>query len=336
MEKIFELDLSDKRKPKFELYREISPSDYDIYEKDIENWFAENLNVLFTDADSVFILSQESKGEKQADILGIDSQGNLIIIELKRGLADRTTVGQVLDYASTLSAWEYENFNARYKSYKNNGTELIDEYRKFVDSQDFSKDELCKKQRLFIVAPHFEEEISRIVHWLSSYDLPIDVAPFTLYLKGDELLLKVNQINVEPLSFGCKWGGDWFFNTNETYSRGAYKNMLEHSCIAIYGYSNPEEMLSAPNDGDRVFFYRNGVGIIAIGEFESTIEPSNSIFGKKDEGEYIRKVKNIVEVTNGISASEVRGLGYNLPVRSTLCKIYNDKVADLIVRRAKA
>lgn len=145
MERIFELDLSDKKKPKFELYQEISPSDYDIYEKDIENWFVDNLSVLFSDSDSIFILSQEVKGEKQADILGIDSQGSLIIIELKRGQADRTTIGQVLDYASTLSSWGYDNFNSRYKSHSKNNTELIDEYRKFVDNADFLEDDLCKK-----------------------------------------------------------------------------------------------------------------------------------------------------------------------------------------------
>lgn len=336
MERIFELDLSDKKKPKFELYKEISPSDYDIYEKDIENWFVDNLSVLFSDSDSIFILSQEVKGEKQADILGIDSQGSLIIIELKRGQADRTTIGQVLDYASTLSSWGYDNFNSRYKSHSKNNTELIDEYRKFVDNADFLENDLCKKQRLFIVAPHFEEEISRIVHWLNSYDLPIEVTPFTLYKKGSELLLKVNQINVEPLPFGCKWGGDWFFNTNETYGKGAYEKMLANKCIAIYGYPNPEEILSAPNDEDRVFFYRNGVGIIAIAEFDSSIEPSNTIFGEIDNSEYIRKVKNLMKFPSGISASEVRSLGYNLPVRSTLCKMYNDKVADMIALKVKS
>ncbi len=335
MEKIFQLNLTDKNTPQFEAFKEINAYDYNLYEKDIENWFTNNREVLFSDKDSIFIISQEKTGERQADILGVDSQGYLIIIELKRGWADRTTIGQVLEYASTLSKWSYEKFNAKFKESKGNKKELINEFKAFVENDEFQQDELCKKQRLFIVAPHFDDNLIKVVTWLKTYDLPIDIAPFTLYEKDGNLLIKVHQIEVEPISFGGSWGGDWFFNTNETYSPGAFMKMLKNSCIAVYGYENSEEILSRPNTGDRVFFYRNVIGIIAVGELEDKIDPTDCVFNKKEDNEYMRKVKNLISFEKGISSAEVKRMGYNLPVRSTLCKIYNAKIADMVYRQIK-
>lgn len=335
MEKIFQIDLAEKDKPTFKPYKEINASDYHIYEKDIENWFAKNRNVLFSDKDAILILYQETSGERQADILGIDSQGNLIIIELKRSWADRTTIGQVLDYAATISKWSYENFNDKFKEYKGADKELIKEFRAFVDNEEFQEDDLCKTQRLFVVTPHFEENLLKVIKWLKKYQLPIDIIPFALYDQKGQLIIKVKQIEVEPLSFGGIWKGDWFFNTNETYAPGAYKNMLKNNCIAIYGYDNPKEILSGPNTGDRIYYYRNGIGIIAVAEIDDDIESTDIIFNQKTNNEYIRMVKNLISLSDGetgISSAEVKRMGYNLPVRSTLCKIYNAKVAEMLHR----
>lgn len=338
MEKIFQIDLAEKDKPTFKPYKEISASDYNIYEKDIENWFSKNRDVLFSDKDAILIFYQETSGERQADILGIDSQGNLIIIELKRSWADRTTIGQVLDYAATISKWSYENFNDKFKEYKGADKELIKEFRAFVDNEEFQEDDLCKTQRLFVVAPHFEENLIKVIRWLKKYQLPIDIIPFALYEQKGQLIIKVKQIEVEPLSFGGIWKGDWFFNTNETYAPGAYKKMLKNNCIAIYGYDNPKEILSGPNTGDRVYYYRNGMGIIAVAEIDDDIKSTDIIFNQKTNNEYIRMVKNLISLSDGesgISSAEVKRMGYNLPVRSTLCKIYNAKVAEMLHREIK-
>src|SRR5689334_11224864 len=82
-----------------------------VSEKQIEKWMVLKPNLLFTDENSVMVIAQELSGEPQADLLAVDSQGNLIIIEIKRHWCDRNTVGQLLDYAARLSSWDYEAFN---------------------------------------------------------------------------------------------------------------------------------------------------------------------------------------------------------------------------------
>ena len=73
------------------------------------------------------------------DILALDSEGNLIIIEAKRDWSDRSTVGQILDYAAHLQEWDYAAFNSRSKKYFGQDVELIERFREFVDNSDFPK-----------------------------------------------------------------------------------------------------------------------------------------------------------------------------------------------------
>jgi len=51
-----------------------------IKEKKIEEWVVNHPGVLFTDDNAVMVIAQEVSGEAQADVLAVDSQGNLIIV----------------------------------------------------------------------------------------------------------------------------------------------------------------------------------------------------------------------------------------------------------------
>lgn len=150
--------------------------------------------------------------------------------------------------------------------------------------------------------------------------------------EGD-YLLQVRQIDVEPLPQEWGWEGDWFFNTNETYGKGAYKKMIEQAVIAVYGYHDGKERLDKPSPGNRVFMYVNNIGIIGKGLIagEETFS-SGGVFDKKDDREFHRTLVDLKVLSgkSAIKSADVSQMGYNLPVRSTLCKIYNPTVAKWI------
>lgn len=230
--------------------------------------------------------------------------------------------------------WDYDTFNGRAKNYLGQDVELIDTFRQFVDNPDFPKDQLCKEQRLYIVAPGSDINLFRVIDWLKKYEVPIDYIPFKLMkTEGGDHLLEIGQIDVEPLPLKWGWEGDWFFNTNETYGKGAYRHMVEQAVIAVYGYTDGKDRLDKPSPGDRVFMYVNNVGIIGKGKVaEEESFSSGSVFQKKADREFHRKLVDFkaVSAKNAIKSAEVSQMGYNLPVRSTLCKIYNPTVARRI------
>ena len=135
--------------------------------------------------------------------------------------------------------------------------------------------------------------------------------------------------------------GDWIFNTDESEEPGqnAYARMFEQSCIAAWGNDyDAKRMLAKPRAGDRVFFYRDKVGIIGLATF--TDEPpfsSNSIFEKQMEGEFHRRVLGLKRLPSEKAMdwlSVVELTKYRLPVHGdALHKLHNSNAAEIIAEQ---
>ncbi|MBW6518164.1 MAG: hypothetical protein K0A89_06650 [ANME-2 cluster archaeon] len=334
---IYNVDLNTSHFTPFALR---NASSLKINEKNIENWMATEPKLLFSNPDSVMIIAQEISGEVMADLLAVDSQGNLIIIEIKRDWSDRNTVGQILDYAALLASWEYEDFNDRWKKYKGvNAGDLFEEFKNFSENPDFRDDEFLEQRRLFILASSVDESMKRIIKWLSElYNVPIDYVPFQFYENNGQVFLQISKIDIQPIAPKWGWSGDWFFNTNETYGKGAYQKMFDQSVIAVHGYPNTQEYLNRPEPGGRVFAYINGRGVAAVGILgERDAFSSGSVFGKENEQEFNRHVtwETIVQPEKAVRPAESSQWGYNLPIRSTLCRMYHKSIAQKIADELK-
>ncbi|MCK5217549.1 MAG: hypothetical protein KAJ93_07155, partial [Methanosarcinales archaeon] len=93
------------------------------YEKSFENWLENSPNVLFDDEINtiLWIGRQETANvgdsKKFPDLIGVDSFGNLIIVELKKDKAPRDVVAQILEYASWASSLNYDDLNDIFSKY---------------------------------------------------------------------------------------------------------------------------------------------------------------------------------------------------------------------------
>jgi RecB family endonuclease NucS len=76
-------------------------------ETELEDWIATTPD-LIADGVLVFDRQRDIPGVGRLDLLGIDEDGTLVIIELKRDRAPREAVAQALDYASWLDAADSE------------------------------------------------------------------------------------------------------------------------------------------------------------------------------------------------------------------------------------
>ena len=90
------------------------------------------------------------------DLLGLDSEGNLVIVELKRGIAPRDVVAQLLEYAAwaeELSDEQIQGIAATYFQTVKKETTLQDAFGEMFEDE---MPALNRRLRLFVVA----EEIS--------------------------------------------------------------------------------------------------------------------------------------------------------------------------------
>ena len=74
------------------------------YEAELQQWLAANPDKLES---GLWLVGYEFPlGENRVDLLGVDQNGALVVIEVKRANATREAVGQVLDYVSALELME--------------------------------------------------------------------------------------------------------------------------------------------------------------------------------------------------------------------------------------
>src|SRR5450755_2317544 len=260
-------------KPEFYPYPQQDAAALQLVEKDLENWLAAHPELLFG-AEPVLVIGQSVSGKKMADILALDGDGRLLIIEMKRDWSDRATVGQLLEYAARMAdEGTHEQLDRIARNYlKQPEIPLSTRFHQFFDNETGEEVKLGSTQRLVVVAPGADEDLRRIVRWLKASGVAIDFVPFKLFSSGDggdifidiEPLPKI-QTPAQPSSMSAPspWGGDWSFNTNETYAPGAYVKMFEQGVIAIYGYETGPENLRGSKPGERVLAFVNRKGVMA-------------------------------------------------------------------------
>src|SRR5215218_2655192 len=128
----------------------------------LERWICQDLSLVGEDL--LLLGSQVATAYGQAiDILALDREGNLVLLELKRGRTPRDVVAQVLDYASWaygLSAEEIERLAETHRK-----RPLEDLFREQFHAD--LPESLNEDQRLVIVATQLDAQSERIVQFLS-------------------------------------------------------------------------------------------------------------------------------------------------------------------------
>jgi hypothetical protein len=147
------------------------------------------------------------------DLLGIDDEGNLAILELKRDRTPRDVIAQVLDYASwatTLSEREVKDIAQTYL--KRNLEHAFRERFKTT-----LPDELNNSHTMVIIASAFDPSSQRIVRYLSeTHDIAINTAFFTIFDDGGQLMLTT----------------DWFLDQSEVAERSAARVQVSTEHLA--------------------------------------------------------------------------------------------------------
>lgn len=163
---------------------EINRSKLDFEER-LENWLHEDISIL--SAELLIIGRQvETDYGKYIDLLCINSNGDLVIVELKKDKTPREVTAQVLDYASWVKDLSHEkilNLANLHLAKKNTNLEEI-----FL--QKFGQElpeVLNESHSMLIVASEIDESTERIIKYLSdTYGVNINVASFQYFKSQNE------------------------------------------------------------------------------------------------------------------------------------------------------
>ena len=220
---IFRLNVADGNLHNAEL---IIAKETDIeLESYLESWLENSPWALIEGESLLWIGRQTSANVEEStifpDLLGLDSEGNLVIVELKRGKAPRDVVAQLLEYAEwaeKLSDEQIHGIAATYFQSLKKETPLQDAFgEKFEDEMPA----LNRSLRLFVVAEAIPGTISRVCRFLrTSHSMDIScIAVSTFQTESGEVLVnteaKVGDEGIitpkaarQNVSSTSRWSGD--------------------------------------------------------------------------------------------------------------------------------
>jgi hypothetical protein len=237
-------------------------------EKDLENLLATHLlDVLFEDAPLLPIF-QERQLQSEADIYAINREGDLVIFELKRGVAGEDAVLQAIGYAQQAGRWVYSELNRRFKIYQQK-LDLAPSDLRSAHKDAFQLDEpleltsFNRHQHLYIVGSAANEKLIDAIAYWKSQGLSVEFLPYRIYDFAGQRLFEFFSFPYDRHRNPSDVKGV-LFDTNRTYDEGSVWEMMEKSRVAAYG--DIKYVVEYLNPGDIVFFYHKSEGLIAAAE----------------------------------------------------------------------
>ncbi len=151
-------------------------------EEDLEKLLENNPEYFFENNNILIIGRQVSTNLNSViDLLGIDKNGNTVVIELKRDKTPRETIAQILEYASFVENLDYNELNSIFKNYLGDEFELQDSLQQFFQNNDDKKVSFNKQCILLIVAQTISKEIKQTAVFLRKKGILINCLEFKYF-----------------------------------------------------------------------------------------------------------------------------------------------------------
>ena len=220
---IFRLNLEDDNLHNAELI--IAKETNIKLESYLESWLENSPWALVEGEPILWVGRQTSANVEEStifpDLLGVDSEGNLVIVELKRGKAPRDVVAQLLEYAAwaeELSDEQIHEIAEAYFQTIKKETTLQDAFSEMFENEMSA---LNRRLRLFVVAENMQGSILRVCRFLrTTHGMDINcLTVSTFQTESGEVLVnteaRVGDENIvapkaarQPTSQISRWTGD--------------------------------------------------------------------------------------------------------------------------------
>jgi hypothetical protein len=255
----------------------------------VEEWVANDPSIIGLD---LLIIARQHTTTfgGQLDLLGIDRNGDLTLIELKRDRTPRDVVAQTLDYGSWVNRLSTPEIHSIASDYLNRL--LTEAFREKFDMN--LPETLNASHNLLIVASSSDPSSRRIVEYLAeAHNVSINTAFFTYFTDGENNYLTADFLMDQEQVIGraetktkAPWTGKYYVNSGHDEGYREWEDMRQYGFVAAgYGriYSGRLETLS---EGDTIYVYQKGAGYIGLGLVTATAVLANDFITA--DGQHLR------------------------------------------------
>lgn len=170
------------------------------------------------------------------DLLGLDRQGNVVVVELKRDRTPRDTVAQALEYAAYAERLDAAALERILRAYEqDHSLSLADQHRKCFDLDEAEAVAFNKDQRLVIVGQTVTPQIRQTAAFLGSKGIRATCVEFTFFqadggrrLLSQEIVVRERGAKPDPVSGSRPIVTEpMFLESCDDHGRAVFSHILE-------------------------------------------------------------------------------------------------------------
>ena len=197
------------------------PARYAGLEQWIEDWLADDISVLDP---SLLVIGRQVRTSfgGAVDLLCMDGNGNLVVVELKRGQTPRDVASQALEYSSWVKDLEFDEITGIADSYPGITGTLETAFQERFGTE--LPEQLNQAHRSLIVAESVDASTDRIVRYLAEMKVPINVATVQHFEDANGRGLLAQVYLIEPDSIQPR--------ARRTSARSGYRTVNELQALA--------------------------------------------------------------------------------------------------------
>jgi hypothetical protein len=189
-------------------------TDIRITEADLEEFVRKNVQIIFPQ-ETLLIVGQQviNKEGGRADLVAIDDIGSIVLVELKRDVADMVSRKEALEFQAIRYAANYALIRTPQELVQKLFAPYVDKHRDEYGKKELTSSQLAleilegflltnkikpqdfnQRQRIALIAPSFDEQTLSACAWLSKNGIDLRCLSVSPIKYGREYFLVIEQV----------------------------------------------------------------------------------------------------------------------------------------------
>lgn len=264
----------------------VSLASAQIHERrDLQRVLQARLGELF---DDVLVIAEEfgdwEDSRRRIDLLAVDREGNLVVIELKRGETGAHMELQAVRYAAMVSKMTFDQAADAFQRHCPEGVNARESLLQFLGWEEPREDDFAQEVRIVLFSEDFSRELTSSILWLNEKGLEITCFRMSAYRLEGRMLIDFQQIIplkeaedyqvkvrnkqlVEQTERKARvpWNGEFYANFGVSRSR-SWNDARKFGFISAGGGEWFTRTLKLLERGARVWVNRPGVGYVGVAQ----------------------------------------------------------------------
>jgi len=277
-----------------------------LKEEHLQKLIYSNMHNIFPD-DNLLLIMQSRKWQEEPDLMALDSNGNLYIFELKAWESKDYNLLQVLRYGQIYGQYSYEDLNKLFRKFNPEADLLKVLNDKF--NTTLNSEQINKTQRFVVITNGLDHRTREsIIYWRDNQGVKIAPWIYRLYNVDNKVLIDFDTFSPTDSSYEDVNEGYYVLNTNIKSDPEDDADMLNNGKASAF-FEPWKYKIELIRKGDKVFLYRSGAGIVAIGLGSGKVDKlpyKGSSNPEYAEQEYSQKLMGFKILTNPLLASDIK------------------------------